>query len=125
MPTVVYIGKQKAGRNMGALGYWRWGAPVDKSQEWVDANSKALHGQFKVDGKLYQLPAPKQDEGNDGIPDTKWTKGDIMTWLDDEGVDYSSLNTKAKLLAKVKEHLNPTTEDTNTEDTLGDTTGDE
>ena len=122
MPTVIYIGKQKAGRNMGALGYWRWGAPVDKSQEWVDANSKALDGQFKVDGKVYQLPALKQDKGNDGIPDAKWTKGDIMTWLDDEGVDYSSLNTKAKLLAKVKEHLNPS-EETITKGEEAQTTG--
>lgn len=123
MPTVTYRGEQKAGRNMGPMGYWIWGKPEHKSQEWVDEFAKGLTKDFLVDGVPFVLPA-SEDEGNDGIPDMKWTKGDIMTWLDDEGVEYSALNTKAKLLAKVDEHLNPT-EDSMSEDGMEDTTGDE
>ena len=126
MPTVRYKGSKKAGVNMGRLGMWRWGKAVEKPQEWIDANASALVGEFTVDGAVFALPEPvvKQDEGNDGIPDKKWTKGDIMTWLDDEGVEYGALSTKAKLLDAVHAHLNPT-EDAKSDEVMEDTTGDE
>lgn len=125
MPTVTYKGSKKAGANMGRLGVWRWGVSVNKPQEWVDENAASLAGEFLVDGVRFALPEPvvKQDEGNDGIPDMKWTKGDIMSWLDEHEVTYSALNTKAKLIDKVHAYLNPPTEDANSEEVMEDTTG--
>lgn len=130
MPTVIYMGPHKAGRNMGRLGFWTWGEEVVKTQEWVNHYAKGLVGEFLVDGESFSLPSAitKEDEGDDGIPDMKWTKGDIMTWMDDSGVEYGALNTKAKLLAKVDAHLNPPeekTEDSMSEGDMDNTTGDE
>ena len=127
MPTVTYKGRHKAGCNMGRLGFWTWGKAESRTQEWVDQYAHALVGEFLVDGVLFALPAAKEDEGNDGIPDMKWTKGDIMTWMDDNSVEYSALSTKAKLIAKVEAHLNPpeVTEDSMSEGDMDNTTGDE
>tara|TARA_B100000963_G_C22248550_1_gene503157 strand:- start:94 stop:465 length:372 start_codon:yes stop_codon:yes gene_type:complete len=47
------------------------------------------------------------DEGNDGLPDSGWTKKDITGWLKDKGVTVTGYATKAKLLDKVKTTLNP------------------
>jgi len=127
MPTITYKGPHKAGRNMGRMGFWSWGRAEERSQEWVDTHARGLVGEFLVDGVKFALPTPtlaKVDESNNGIPNTKWTKGDIMSWLDEEGVTYSSLSTKAKLLAKVTEHLNPT-EDSMSEGVMDNTIGDE
>lgn len=127
MPTVTYRGPHKGGRNMGRIGYWSWGVEEIKSQEWVDKNRMRLVGEFLVDGAIYALPSIiKTDEGNDGIPDIKWTKGDIMSWLEEKDVEYSSLNTKTKLLAKVQAHLDPApTEDSISEGDMEQQIGDE
>jgi len=111
---------------MGRMGMWRWGVAVEKSQDWVDANASALVGEFTVDGERYALPviAVKRDEGNDSNPDKKWTKGDIMTWMDDKGIPYAALSTKAKLLDNIDAFLNPT-EDAKSDEVMDDTTGDE
>ena len=129
MPTVTYRGAHKAGRNMGAMGFWRWGEPQEMSQEWVDTYAKGLVGNFHVDGTMFALTTTTTDAGKDGLPDMGWTKGDIMSWMDDKDIAYSVLNTKAKLLAKVDEYLNPpqddSTEESMSEDTMDETTGDE
>ena len=127
MPTVTYKGPHKAGRNMGRMGHWFWGKEEQRSQEWVDTHARGLVGEFVVDGVKFALPAPKPvkvDEGNDGIPDMKWTKGDIMSWLDEQGVSYSVLSTKTKLIAKATEHLSPT-EDSMSEGGMEQPNGDE
>ena len=123
MPLVTYRGAHKAGRNMGPMGHWVWGEPRNMSQEWVDTYSKGLVGHFHVDGVMFALTTTV-DEGNDGIPDMKWTKGDIMSWMDENSVEYSALNTKAKLIAKVTEYLNPT-EDSMSNGDMDNTAGDE
>jgi hypothetical protein len=105
------------------MGHWVWGEPRNMSQEWVDTYSKGLVGQFHVDGVMFALTTTV-DEGNDGIPDMKWTKGDIMSWMDEKSIEYSALNTKTKLIAKVTEHLNPT-EDSMSNGDMDNTTGDE
>tara|TARA_R110002167_G_scaffold64299_5_gene181683 strand:+ start:313 stop:657 length:345 start_codon:yes stop_codon:yes gene_type:complete len=113
---------------MGRIGYWSWGVEEIKSQEWVDKNGRRLVGEFLVDGAIYALPLSiiKTDKGNDEIPDIKWTKGDIMSWMDEKDISYSALNTKAKLLAKVQAHLDPApTEDSMSEGSMEQTTGDE
>ena len=49
------------------------------------------------------------DLGDDGIPDKGGT-ADIVSWLKDKGVQTRAGLTKAQLLTKVEEQLNPTDE---------------
>lgn len=121
MPKITYRGRKKAGVNMGRLGWWMWGVSRDVTEEWLESHRAAVnHSDFLIEGYSFTTV----DEGNDGIPDMSWTKGDIMAWMDENDVEYSSLNTKAKLLAKVEEHLNPT-EETNNEAEEAQTTGED
>ena len=121
MPTITYKGPRRTGANMGRLGWWLWGKPREVTAEWLDANRAAVDGaDFVIEGHLFETV----DGGNDGIPDMGWKKGDIMSWCDENGVSYSALSTKAKLLAAIETHLNPP-EDTITEGEEAETTGDE
>tara|TARA_R110000751_G_scaffold19258_1_gene57754 strand:+ start:177 stop:572 length:396 start_codon:yes stop_codon:yes gene_type:complete len=124
MPTVIYKGPHKCGRNAGSMGFWTWGKEEIRTQEWVNDNANGLVGNFLVDGVIFALSSIKEEEGNDGSPDMGWTKGDIMSWLEENNIEYSSLNTKAKLLAKVEAHLNPT-KDSMSEGSMEQPTGDE
>ena len=40
------------------------------------------------------------DAGNDDVPDDNWTKNDIMSYLENKGIDFKSSEKKADLLAK-------------------------
>ena len=125
MPTITYKGTQKCGRNMGRIGWWTWGKPRTVSEEWLNEHRTLVDGkEFTITGHTFDV-LTTTDEGNDGIPDMKWTKGDIMSWMDEKEVSYSSLNNKAKLLAKVDEHLLNPTEDSMSEGDMDNTTGDE
>jgi len=78
----------------------------DVSQEWVDQWRRFLKTPyFTIEGD----EAPTADEGEDGIPDESWRRGDISAWLDSQGVEFarSSYRTKTKLLQLVDQHLNP------------------
>ena len=106
LPTITYKGPRRAGANCGRLGWWTWGQAREVSAEWLEANRAAVEGpEFHIEG--YTFEAPTVDEGNDNIPDMGWKKGDIMGWMDENEVSYSSLSTKAKLLAAIDAHLNP------------------
>ena len=106
MPTITYKGPRRAGANCGRLGWWVWGEVREVSAEWLETNRAAVDGpEFRIEG--YTFEAPTVDAGGDGIPDMGWKKGDIMGWMDENEVSYSSLSTKAKLLAAIDAHLNP------------------
>jgi len=121
MPTITYKGPRRTGANMGRLGWWTWGEVREVTVEWLEQHRVAIDGpEFIIEG--YSLNTV--DEGNDNIPDKGWTKGDIMAWMDERGIENSSLSTKAKLLAAVEEHLNPT-EESNNDIEEADNTGDE
>ena len=78
----------------------------DVSQEWVDQWRRLLvTPYFSLEGD----EAPTADEGEDGIPDESWRRGDISAWLNSQGVEFaaSSYRTKTKLLQLVDQHLNP------------------
>lgn len=106
LPTITYKGPRRAGANCGRLGWWTWGQAREVSAEWLETNRAAVEGpEFRIEG--YTFEAPTVDKGNDGIPDMGWKKGDIMGWMDENEVSYSSLSTKAKLLAAIDAHLNP------------------
>ena len=78
----------------------------DVSQAWVDQWRRLLVAPyFSLEGD----EAPTADEGEDGIPDESWRRGDISAWLNSQGVEFaaSSYWTKTKLLQLVDQHLNP------------------
>tara|TARA_R110000765_G_scaffold271449_1_gene370138 strand:- start:80 stop:391 length:312 start_codon:yes stop_codon:yes gene_type:complete len=103
---------------MGRLGYFTWGEAQVVTEEWLAHNAKLLDGpEFVVEGSAGTVV-------QNGTPDMKWTKGDIMGWLDEKSVSYSSLSTKSKLLAKVTEYLEPT-EDSMSNGDMDNTIGDE
>ena len=65
MPTITYKGPRRAGANMGRLGWWLWGKPVEVSAEWLDAHRKEVEGaDFVIEGHLFETV----DDGNDGLP---------------------------------------------------------
>lgn len=57
------------------------GTPMDVSQEWLDANRGSLTNNkwWRIDGDT----GITIDAGDDGIPDSGWTKKDITAWLKD------------------------------------------
>ena len=110
---------------MGRLGWWRWGEVRTVTEEWLEANRIAIDGwDFIIEGYSFKKEEVTIDEGDDGIPDMKWTKGDILGWMEEKGIDASSLSTKKALLAKVEEFIN-TTEESISEAEEAETTGDE
>lgn len=123
MPTITYKGPRRAGANCGRLGWWTWGQAREVSVEWLETNRAAIDGpEFRIEG--YTFEAPTVDEGDDGLPDMGWTKGDILSWMDEKGIESSSLSTKKKLLAAIDAHLNPP-EESLTDGEEEQTTGDE
>jgi len=111
---------------MGSLGWWIWGEAREVDAGWLESYRSSFEGnkEFLIEGFTYEAATATLDKGNDGIPDMGWKKGDIMGWMDENGVSYSSLSTKAKLLAAVDAHLNPTEESMN-EAEEAENTGDE
>jgi len=74
------------------------------------------------------IPPPEEPElvdlGNDGIPDLLWRRVDIINWLKVNEVYTRAGLTKAQLIVRVDEHLNPpveeeVTEENNSGDDLG------
>ena len=106
---------------MGRLGWWIWGQPRTVTASWLDDNRAAVDGaEFLIEGHSFETTTLTDNS----TPDMTWTKGDILSWMDEKGVQYSSLNTKANLLAKIEAHLNPS-EESITEAEEAETTGDE
>jgi len=107
LPTVRYNGPSFYRRSPDAYtSDFTRGEVRDVSQEWVDQWRRFLvTPYFSLEGD----EAPTADEGEDGIPDESWRRGDISAWLNSQGVEFavSSYRTKTKLLQLVDQHLNP------------------
>jgi len=123
LPTITYKGPRRAGANCGRLGWWVWGQVREVNADWLEANRSLVDGpEFRIEG--YTFEAPTVDEGNDGLPDMGWTKGDILSWMEEKEIESSSLSTKKKLLAAIDAHLNPP-EESLTDGEEAQITGDE
>ena len=92
---------------MGRLGFWEWSIGRDMSTEWISANLNTLSNEFTIDGEMV---IPQTESEANTTPDMKWTKGDIMTWMDENEIIYSAISTKSNLLKKINAHQNPTEE---------------
>jgi len=124
LPTITYKGSRRTGANMGRLGWWIWGESRQVTVEWLEQHRVAVDGpEFIIEGHSFEELT--NDENNDGTPDMGWTKGDILAWMEDNGVNgASSLSTKKKLLGAIDAHLNPPEESIN-EAEEADNIGDE
>ena len=135
MPTITYLGPYMYRRMLGMNGNWVRGEPVEVSQEWLNHNARyrAAPKHFKIEGD----EGVTVDAGNDGLPDSGWTKKDIGAWLKGKGEVVSGYTTKSKLLDMVKTTLNPPApepepvveevlvEETIIEDSVDESSGDE
>ena len=105
------------------------------SQEWLDKYRQWAIQKGPKNLLIEGDEGVTKDAGNDGLPDSGWTKKDITTWLKDKGVTVTGYATKGKLLDKVKTALNPPApepvveevlvEETKAEDPIVETSGDE
>ena len=125
LPTITYRGPRRTGANCGRLGWWAWGKPREVDAEWLETHRVAIDGpEFRIEGYTFKEAEKTVDEGDDGLPDMGWTKGDILSWMEEKGIASSSLSTKKKLLAAIEAHLNPP-EESLTDGEEAQTTGDE
>lgn len=107
MPKVTYNGPYYEARRKDTCEPWLRGQPVEVSQQWLEANRKALRRNFTIEG---DEPATV-DLQDDGIPDVAWNRKDILKWLKDNEVKTGSTYlTKTAALALVESYLNPPVE---------------
>ena len=104
MPQVTYVGPFHYRRRPDSPDEMIRDVPMEVSQEWVNQWRHALPSAiFTIEGD----EGVTTDAGNDGIPDSGWTKKDIGAWLKAKGATFSGYTTKGKLLGLVDETLNP------------------
>lgn len=103
MPTVTYKGLEHRRRNLDAsMSDWVRYKPYTVTDEWLANWGKRLSPDFVIEGA-------HEDLGNDGIPDSAWTKAKITEWLTDKGTQVGGgFKTKSTLLEMVEGVLNPT-----------------
>ena len=118
MPTVTYLGPYYERRARHGAGSWIRGETVQVSQKWLDEWRHTLPlSHFRLEGD----EGVTVDGDNDGIPDSGWSRKDILNWLDEQNVDTpSGYMTKTKALELVEAHLNPSEEEETTEEITGD-----
>ena len=84
MPTVTYTGPFYTSRNPDVyLPAFIRGQAVEVSQGWLDTWRRKLGDNHLIEGDA----GVHVDLGDDGIPDTGWTKAEIVAWLSGVGVD--------------------------------------
>ena len=104
MPKIVFLGPDTYRRIPGQKEMAGRLQPVEVSQDWIAENEwRFARTHWRIEG----MEPKTVDEGNDGLPDSGWTKKDISTWLKEKGTTVTGYATKAKLLDKVKATLNP------------------
>jgi len=118
LPTVTYTGPFFERRRRDSPESWIREKPVLVSQKWLNEWRHSLPlKHFKIEGD----EGVTVDGGNDGIPDSGWSRKDILAWLKEQNVDTpSGYMTKTKALELVEAHLNPSEEEETTEEITGD-----
>ena len=114
MPKVTYKGPYFARRRPDKPGEFTRGETIIVAQEWLNRwRNRLPESHFTVEGDS----GVTVDLGDDGIPDSNWSRKDIISWLGERNVAMSGYVTKIAALALVEETLNPTGD---TEETTGD-----
>lgn len=106
MPTVTFLGPFYERRARHGAASWIRGREVEVTQDWLNEWRHTLPAKhFSIEGD----EGATVDGGDDGIPDSGWSRKDILKWLTDNGVSKGSgYLTKTAALALVEGHLNQT-----------------
>ena len=115
LPKIVYDGPLPTQR----VG---WGTLIrgevqNVSQENLDAYRISLTNCRVWDENI---SAASEDAGLDGIPDSGWTRNDIISWLTEQDVPTRAGLTKAQLLSRVEAHLIPVEEEEVIEESINE-----
>ena len=116
MPTVTFLGPFFERRRHDSPESWIRSDPVQVSQAWLSQWRHSLPlSQFLIEGE----EGVTVDAGNDNIPDTGWSRKDILAWMNDNNLDMGNgYLTKTAALKLVEESLSVVGDST-------ETTGDE
>ena len=102
MPTLHWRGPTRSIRTK--YGYYDRHTPVAVTQEWLDERRGFFDDRFEIEDD-YPGVLFTQDDG-DGLPNEDWLKADIKIWLENNGVEVSTIRTtKARMLEMVDEVL--------------------
>ena len=83
------------------------GIPRNVTQAWLDQWRRALPAShWLIEGDAGPV-SETVDAGNDGVPDSGWTRKDIMNWLNKYDANPSRYATKTQLLVIVNTLMNP------------------
>ena len=105
LPTVKFLGPYNVRRSpCGRSEDFFRGIPRNVTQAWLDQWRRALPAShWLIEGDAGETV----DAGNDGIPDSGWTRKDIMNWLTKYDANPSRYATKTQLLVIVNTLMNP------------------
>lgn len=103
MPTVTFLGPFFERPMRHGIGVWTRGKVNQVTQEWVNEWRHTLPAShFLIEGE----EEVTTDADNDGLPDTGWSRKDILDWMNNNEVSTGSgYLTKTAALKLVEEHL--------------------
>ena len=103
MPTLHWRGPTRSIRTK--YGYYSRHTPVAVTQEWLDERRYFFDDRFEIED---DYPGVLFVSDDDGTPNEDWLKADIKIWLENNGVEVSTIRTtKARMLEMVTEVLTP------------------
>ena len=103
MPTVTYTGRSWSTRNIDPThpDFIR-GQSREVTTAWLDRYASRLGDDYKIEG--YEKTV---DAGNDGVPDSGWSRSDIAAWLAKYDIKPKGYATKTTLLSLVETVMSP------------------
>lgn len=103
MPIVTFLGPFFERRRRDSHESWIRNTPVEVSQAWLDEWRHSLPAShFLIESE----EVTTIDAGNDGVPDSGWSRKDILDWMNNNEVSTGSgYLTKTAALKLVEEHL--------------------
>mgnify|MGYP003123957880 CR=1 FL=1 len=102
MPTVTYIGRSWSTPNYDPThpDFIR-NEPREVTQAWLDRYAHRFGDDYRVEG------SNSVDAGNDGVPDSGWSRADIAKWLANYDIKPKGYATKSTLLSLVETVMSP------------------
>lgn len=112
MPTVTFLGPFFERPMRHTMGMWTRGEVVEVTQEWVNEWRHTLPTSlFLIEGE----EEVTTDAGDDGLPDTGWSRKDILAWMNTNDISTGSgYLTKTAALKLIEESLSEVEDTTKT-----------
>jgi len=103
LPTVTFLGPFFERPMRHGIGVWTRGKVNQVTQEWVNEWRHSLPAShFLIESE----EVTTIDAGNDGLPDSGWSRKNILDWMNNNEVSTGSgYLTKTAALKLVEEHL--------------------